>query len=308
MDAPNRYPLLDSIHTPADLRALPAGKLAALAAELRAFLIETVATRAAISPPGSAPSSSRSRFTMSTTHPTDRIVWDVGHQAYPHKVLTGPARAAAHDQADATVSHRFRRAPKASSTPSAWATPAPRSAPRSAWRSPPHIGRAAPRGRGDRRRCDERRAWPSRRSIMRGSLDVDLLRHPQRQRHVDFRERRRDLELLRQGAVRQAVRRPARRQQESAAPDADRMGARAPLRGAHEGHGAARHDVRGDGLELHRPDRRPRSQGARHATLRNLKGLHGPQFLHIVTRKGKGYPPAEADPDQVARTRARSIP
>jgi 1-deoxy-D-xylulose-5-phosphate synthase len=31
-------------------------------------------------------------------------------------------------------------------------------------------------------------------------------------------------------------------------------------------------------------------------TLRNLKDLHGPQFLHIVTRKGKGYPPAEADP------------
>ena len=41
-------------------------------------------------------------------------------------------------------------------------------------------------------------------------------------------------------------------------------------------------------------------------TLRNVRKLHGPQFLHVVTRKGKGYAPAEADPDQVARARARS--
>ena len=44
MDGTGRYPLLDGILAPADLRKLPAGKLQALAAELRAFLIETVAT------------------------------------------------------------------------------------------------------------------------------------------------------------------------------------------------------------------------------------------------------------------------
>ena len=32
------------------------------------------------------------------------------------------------------------------------------------------------------------------------------------------------------------------------------------------------------------------------ATLRNLRSLDGPRFLHVVTRKGKGYAPAEADP------------
>ena len=44
---------------------------------------------AAISPPASARSSSPSRCTMSSTRRDDRLVWDVGHQAYPHKVLTG---------------------------------------------------------------------------------------------------------------------------------------------------------------------------------------------------------------------------
>ena len=39
------------------------------------------------------------------------------------------------------------------------------------------------------------------------------------------------------------------------------------------------------------------------ATLKNLRDLKGPQFLHVITRKGKGYAPAEADPDQVARPR-----
>ena len=85
---------------------------------------------------------------------------------------------------------------------------------------------------------------------------------PQRQRHVDLGERRRAVQLPGARAVRPRVCAPARGRQEGAAADAHRVGTGAPLRGARQGHGAARHAVRGDGLQLHRPDRRPRREGA----------------------------------------------
>ena len=49
------------------------------------------ARSAAIWPPASARSSSRSRCTASSSSPRDKIVWDVGHQAYAHKIITGRA-------------------------------------------------------------------------------------------------------------------------------------------------------------------------------------------------------------------------
>ncbi len=118
----------------------------------------------------------------------------------------------------------------------------------------------------------------------------------ERQRHVDLGERRRAVELLRARARRQDLRGAARRRQEDPAAHAHGLGARAALRGTHEGHGAARHAVRGDGLQLHRPDRRPRPRRAGRRRCATCATCEGPQFLHVVTRKGKGYAPAEADP------------
>src|SRR6201998_3259352 len=86
---PDNYPLLRAIDSPAYLRRLPAGKLPALAAELREFLIHSVSTRGGhfAAGLGTVELTIALHYVYDTPH--DRLVWDVGHQAYPHKVLTG---------------------------------------------------------------------------------------------------------------------------------------------------------------------------------------------------------------------------
>ena len=82
-------PLLDTITNPADLRRLDRKQLPQLASELRAFLIESV------SQTGGHLSSNLGTVELTIAlhavfnTPEDRLVWDVGHQCYPHKVLTG---------------------------------------------------------------------------------------------------------------------------------------------------------------------------------------------------------------------------
>src|SRR5476649_903377 len=86
---PASYPLLETIASPADLRKLPAAKLTELAQELRQFLIHSVATRGGhfAAGLGTVELTIALHYVYNTPH--DRLVWDVGHQAYPHKVLTG---------------------------------------------------------------------------------------------------------------------------------------------------------------------------------------------------------------------------
>jgi 1-deoxy-D-xylulose-5-phosphate synthase len=86
---PNTYPLLESIHLPADLRRLPQSKLNALADELRQFLIQSVSTRGGHFAAGLGTVELTVALHYIFNTPDDRLVWDVGHQAYPHKVLTG---------------------------------------------------------------------------------------------------------------------------------------------------------------------------------------------------------------------------
>ena len=82
-------PLLDTIHTPADLRALAPADLPRLAAELRAFLVDSVAHTGGhlASNLGAVELTLALHYVFDT--PRDRIVWDVGHQSYAHKILTG---------------------------------------------------------------------------------------------------------------------------------------------------------------------------------------------------------------------------
>src|SRR6185437_15482293 len=86
---PNTYPLLDAIESPADLRQMPVAKLPEVAQELRQFLIHTVSTRGGhfAAGLGAVELAVALHYVYDTPH--DRLVWDVGHQAYPHKVLTG---------------------------------------------------------------------------------------------------------------------------------------------------------------------------------------------------------------------------
>jgi 1-deoxy-D-xylulose-5-phosphate synthase len=82
-------PLLDSIQTPADVRRLSVQQLPALANELRSFLIETVGKTGGhfSSNLGTVELTVALHHVFNTPH--DRLVWDVGHQTYPHKILTG---------------------------------------------------------------------------------------------------------------------------------------------------------------------------------------------------------------------------
>ncbi|WP_370681551.1 1-deoxy-D-xylulose-5-phosphate synthase [Comamonas sp. GB3 AK4-5] len=85
----NAYPLLQKVNAPADLRALSRGDLKALAQELRAYVLDSV------SKTGGHLSSNLGTVELTVAlhrvfeTPYDRIVWDVGHQTYPHKILTG---------------------------------------------------------------------------------------------------------------------------------------------------------------------------------------------------------------------------
>jgi 1-deoxy-D-xylulose-5-phosphate synthase len=81
--------LLESIRDPADLRRVPRAQLPALADELRAFVLESVARTGGhlSSNLGTVELTIALHYVFHT--PEDRIVWDVGHQTYPHKILTG---------------------------------------------------------------------------------------------------------------------------------------------------------------------------------------------------------------------------
>ena len=294
MDAPSRYPLLDSIHTPADLRALPAGKLEALAAELRAFLIETVATRGGHFAAGLGTVELTIALHYVFDTPTDRIVWDVGHQAYPHKVLTG-RRERLH-----TIKQTHGLAPFPSRAESEYDT-------FGVGHSSTSISAALGMAIGAAQAGSERRvvavigdgamsAGMAFEALNHaGSLDVDLLlilndndmsisenvgamsnyfaNVLSGRMYAGLREGSKKV-LRQMPTVWELARRSEEHMKGMVLPGTmfEEMGWNyiGPIDG---------HDLK----SLTR-------------TLRNLKKLHGPQFLHIVTRKGKGYPPAEADP------------
>jgi 1-deoxy-D-xylulose-5-phosphate synthase len=85
----NRTPLLDQIDVPADLRKLPEEDLRQLADELRAELIDAVSITGGHfgASLGVVELTVALHYVFDTPH--DRLIWDVGHQAYPHKILTG---------------------------------------------------------------------------------------------------------------------------------------------------------------------------------------------------------------------------
>jgi len=85
----NRYPRLARIESPADLRRFPESELGDIAQELRAYLIESVATSGGHFGAGLGVVELTVVLHYLFDTPTDRLVWDVGHQCYPHKILTG---------------------------------------------------------------------------------------------------------------------------------------------------------------------------------------------------------------------------
>jgi 1-deoxy-D-xylulose-5-phosphate synthase len=82
-------PLLDTVDTPADLRKLEPGQLRQLADELRAEMIDAVGSTGGHLGSGLGVVELTVALHYVFNTPEDRLIWDVGHQAYPHKILTG---------------------------------------------------------------------------------------------------------------------------------------------------------------------------------------------------------------------------
>jgi len=288
------FPLLDEIDSPEDLRRLGVAQLPALAAELRGFLIQSVSTRGGhfAAGLGAVELTVALHYVFDTPH--DRLVWDVGHQAYPHKVLTG-RRNRLH-----TIKLRRGLAPFPARHESEYDT-----------FGVGHAGTAASAGLG--------MAIASARSGVRrkivavvgdgamsagmafealnhaGSTDADLL--------VILNDNDMSISEAVGAFSNYLARLLSGRLYSHLREGGKRVLRRVPT--AFELARRSEEHMKGmvlpgtifeelgfnyigpvDGHDVH----------ALVATLRNVRSLKGPQLLHVVTQKGKGYAPAEADP------------
>jgi 1-deoxy-D-xylulose-5-phosphate synthase len=290
----DNLPLLDSIHSPSDLRQLTAKQLPLLAQELREFLIKSVSARGGhfAAGLGTVELTIALHYVFDTPH--DRLVWDVGHQAYPHKVLTG-RRHQLH-----TIKQAGGLAPFPSRSESEYDT-------FGVGHSSTSISAALGMAVAAARRGEERRAvaiigdgaltagMAFEALNHAGSVPADLLvvlndndmsisenvgalsnhfaKALSGRIYAHLRESGKKV-LRQMPTVWELARRSEEHLKGMVLPGTlfEEMGFNyiGPIDG---------HDL-----------------GALVSTLRNLRKLRGPQFLHVVTRKGKGYAPAEADP------------
>jgi 1-deoxy-D-xylulose-5-phosphate synthase len=86
---PQSYPLLESLDLPADLEGLDEQALADLSDEIRSFMLEIISQNGGHLSPNLGVVELTIALHTIVDSPTDRIIWDVGHQCYPHKLLTG---------------------------------------------------------------------------------------------------------------------------------------------------------------------------------------------------------------------------
>jgi 1-deoxy-D-xylulose-5-phosphate synthase len=286
--------LLDSIESPADLRVLAPGDLAPLAAELREFLIHTVGQMGGHLAAGLGAVELAVALHYVFDTPYDRLVWDVGHQAYPHKVLTGRRRRLG------SIKQRSGLAPFPSRAESVYDS-------FGVGHSSTSISAALGMAIANRKAGSDRRvvaiigdgamsaglAWEAMNHA--GSLDVDLL--------VVLNDN--DMSISENvGALSQYFARLLSGRMYSHL----REGSKKVLRSMPAAWELARRsEVHAKGMVL--PGTLFEEMGFNYigpvdghdvgtlvATLRNMRLLPGPQFLHVVTQKGKGYAPAEADP------------
>jgi 1-deoxy-D-xylulose-5-phosphate synthase len=288
------YPLLTAIGSPADLRALPPGKLPKVANELRQYLIDTVSQMGGhfAAGLGSVELTVALHYVFETPH--DRLVWDVGHQAYPHKVLTGRRERLR------TIKLKDGLAPFPTRGESEYDT-------FGVGHSSTSISAALGMAIAAARRNESRRvvavigdgalsAGMAFEALNHaGSMDVNMLvilndndmsisenvgafsnyfaRVLSGKVYAKLRAGGKKV-LSKMPTVWELARRSEEHMKGMVLPGTifEELGFNyiGPI----------------DGHDLH----------ALVATLKNLRDLKGPQFLHVITRKGKGYAPAEADP------------
>jgi 1-deoxy-D-xylulose-5-phosphate synthase len=294
MNGQTNYPLLDNINSPADLRQLPESSLEQVAGELRQFLLASVSQSGGHFAAGLGTVELTVALHYLYNTPEDRIVWDVGHQAYPHKILTG-RRDRMH-----TVRQKDGISPFPKRDESPYDT-------FGVGHSSTSIGAAlgmaiAAKVTGDKRRAiavigdgglTAGMAFEALNHA--GDTGADMLvvlndNNMSISPNVGALSNR--FAQLLSGKIYTTVRESSKKVL-SQVPNAWELARRA------EEH------VKGlivpgtlfeefgfnyigpiDGHDMHTVLN----------TLRNIQALNGPQFLHIITKKGKGYAPAEADP------------
>ena len=290
---PASYALLRTIDDPAQLRALERKQLGQLAEELRAFVLESVSKTGGhlSSNLGTVELTIALHYVFDT--PEDRIVWDVGHQTYPHKILTGRREAMARLRMLDGISGFPRRSESRYDTFGTAHSSTSISA---------ALGMAvAARTKGEKRRSiavigdgamSAGMAYEAMNNA--GAMDVDLLvilndnemsisppvgaltNYLARllSGRVYSTARRASEHLLKRVGVWELARRTEEHVKGMVTPSTlfEEFGFNylGPIDG---------HDL--DALI---------------PTLTNIKKLSGPQFLHIITRKGHGYKLAEEDP------------
>jgi 1-deoxy-D-xylulose-5-phosphate synthase len=288
------WTLLRQIASPADLRALPERRLKDLADELRQFLVQTVSTRGGhfAAGLGTVELTIALHYVYDTPH--DRLVWDVGHQAYPHKVLTG-RREQLH-----TIKQHGGLAPFPNRAESEYDT-------FGVGHSSTSVSAALGMAVAAARKGESRRAvavigdgamsagMAFEALNHAGSLTTDLL--------VVLNDN--DMSISENvGALSNYL---ARVLSGRFYAHLREGGKRVLRKMPHLREFARRSEEHVKGMWL--PGTLFEEMGFNYIgpidghdlkslvrTLRNLRDLHGPQLLHVVTQKGKGYAPAEADP------------
>jgi 1-deoxy-D-xylulose-5-phosphate synthase len=293
-EVPPQGGLLAAIETPADLRALPRGELRALSDELRQYLVQTVGQMGGHLAAGLGTVELAVALHYVFDTPYDRLIWDVGHQAYPHKVLTGRRRRLS------SIKQRGGLAPFPSRAESVYDS-------FGVGHSSTSISAALGMAIANRLTGSDRRvvavigdgamsaglAWEALNHA--GSLDVDLL-VVLNDNDMSISE---NVGALSRYFARVLSGRTYTHLREGGKKVLRRMPAAWEL--------ARRSEVHAKGMVL--PGTLFEEMGFNYigpidghdvnalvATLGNMRHLPGPQFLHVVTQKGKGYAPAEADP------------
>ena len=280
------YALLGRVNTPAELRRLPAEELTALAVEMRRYLIETLGRIGGhfAANLGTVELSIALHRVFDTPH--DRLVWDVGHQAYPHKMLTGRRARLETIRRHGGLAPFLHRAESEHDVFGAGHSSTSLSAATGI--------AAAARLKGEKRRVvaiigdggmSAGMAFEALNHL--GHLGLDVL--------VVYNDN--DMSISENvGALRDYSARLVRKMGMDAP-----HSARAPREAGSEGEDNLAH--------VDRPGALFETLGFRYAgpidghdlaaltrQLELLKDAKGPQLLHVITVKGKGFEPAEADP------------
>ncbi|MCU0767599.1 MAG: 1-deoxy-D-xylulose-5-phosphate synthase [Gammaproteobacteria bacterium] len=291
---PSRFPILDRVDLPADLRGLAVEQLGELSWELRRFLIETVSRTGGHLAAGLGVVELTVALHYVFDTPRDRLVWDVGHQAYPHKILTGRRRRMATLRQKGGVSGFLKRSESPFDAFGAGHSSTSISA---------ALGMAiAAQRQGDPRHVvaiigDGALSGGMAFEALNhaGSLDVDLL--------VILNDN--DMSISPPvGAVSNYLARVLSSRFYNRVRDGGKSALRA-VPGLRELMGRWEEHMKG----MVMPGTLFEELGINYIgpidghdlpllveTLSNMKVMRGPRLLHVVTQKGKGYEPAEGDP------------